>query len=308
MVGRMAQMAVVSAPSGGDAAYDGGMPPDNRSAIKGTKHGERPSLDRLRFGTYLAPNVLPVYEVVTEEVGRRLGVETELVVETSYESCEKDENEVCFVCSLPYVTFERRGLDLAVPVAAPVLEGNRYGGRPIYYSDVIVHRDSPFASFLDLRDASWAYNEPLSHSGYGMTRYHLLRLGETNGFFGEVVEAGFHQEAIRMVARNEVDGSAIDSQVLAIELRDHPELAEQVRVVEALGPSTIQPIAVSKRVPEDLREAIRDVLLTMADEPSLRKRLGGGLVECFVSVDGRSYDDIRMMVDACEAAGFLEIR
>ena len=268
------------------------------------------TLDRLRFGTYLASNVTAValYELVTEEVGRRLSLPTELVVETSYESCEKDMNEVCFVCSLPYVAFERRGLDLAVPVAAPVLKGARYGGRPIYFSDVIVHRDSPFRSFLDLRGRSWAYNEPLSHSGYGITRYHLVRLGETNGFFGKVVEAGFHQEAIRMVAQGEVDGSAIDSQVLGVELRDNPDLAEQVRIVEALGPSTIQPVAVSRRVPEDLREAIRDVLVTMAEDPRVRQRLALGLVERFVAVDAASYNDIRMMVDACEDAGFLEVR
>jgi hypothetical protein len=79
MVGRMAQMAGVSGPSGGDAAYDRGMARYGRSAVKGTMHGQRPSIDRLRFGTYLAPNVLPVYEVVTETVGRRLGIETELV-------------------------------------------------------------------------------------------------------------------------------------------------------------------------------------------------------------------------------------
>jgi ABC-type phosphate/phosphonate transport system substrate-binding protein len=265
-------------------------------------------MDRLRFGTYLAPNILPVYEMVTEEVGRRLRIATELVVETSYESCERDENEVCFVCSLPYVTFERRGIDLAVPVAAPVLQGQRYGGRPIYFSDVVVRRDSPFRSFLDLRGRSWAFNEPMSHSGYGITRYHLVRLGETRGFFGKVVEAGFHQEAIRMVAEGEVDGSAIDSQVLAVELRDHPDLVERVRVVEALGPSTIQPVAVSKRVPEDLREAIRAVLVTMAEDPTVRERLTAGLVARFVAVDANSYDDIRMMVDACEAAEFLELR
>ena len=286
------------------------MTQDGASPIGAATHriAERSTLGRLRFGTYLAPNVLPVYEAVTEEVGRRLGIETELTVETSYESCERDENEVCFVCSMPYVTLERRGLDLAIPVAAPVLEGERYRGRPIYYSDVIVHRDSPFESFLDLRGRSWAYNEPLSHSGYGLTRYHLVRLGETNGFFGEVVEAGFHQEAIQMVVRKEIDGSAIDSQVLAIELRDKPDLAERVRVVEALGPSTIQPVAVSRRVPEDLRAAITEVLLTMAEDPSVRRRLGTGLVGRFVSVDARSYDDIRKMVDACEAAGFLELR
>lgn len=269
---------------------------------------ENGSSERLRFGTYLAPSLLSVYEAVTEHVGRRLGIATELVVETSYESCENDENEVCFVCSLPYVLFERRGLDLAVPVAAPVLEDPRYEGRPIYYSDVIVGRDGPFRSFGDLRGRSWAYNEPMSHSGYGITRYHLVTLGETDGFFGEVVEAGFHEEAIRMVARGEVDGSAIDSHVLAIELRDHPALAERLRVVGSLGPSTIQPIAVSKRVPEDLREVIRGVLVTMHGDSDMRSTLGTGLIERFVPVDESSYDDIRMMLDACERIGFLELR
>ena len=37
-------------------------------------------MNRLRFGTYLAPNVVPVHELVTREVGRHLGIETELVV------------------------------------------------------------------------------------------------------------------------------------------------------------------------------------------------------------------------------------
>ncbi len=114
---------------------------------------------------------------------------------------------------------------------------------------MIVHRDSPFRSFLDLRGRSWAYNEPLSHSGYGITRYHLVELGETHGFFGEVVEAGFHETSMRLVAAGEVDASAIDSQVLAVALRDDPSLARSLRIVDALGPSTIQPVAVSKRVP-----------------------------------------------------------
>lgn len=179
--------------------------------------------------------------------------------------------------------------------------GRAVWGRPIYFSDVIVHKDSPIRSFIDLRGRSWAYNERLSHSGYGITRYHLVQLGETNGFLGEVVEAGFHQEAIRLVARKEVDGSAIDSQVLAVELRDHPDLANDIRVVEALGPSTIQPVAVSRRVPKDLREAIRDVLVTLAESPGVRERLALGLVERFEAVDAESFDDIRMMVDACEA-------
>ena len=265
-------------------------------------------MDRLRFGTFLAPNIMPVYEAVTEEVGRRLGVETGLFIETDYEACGKDENEVCFVCSLPYVEFERQGISPAVPIAAPVLHGDRYAGKPIYFSDVIVHRDSPFQSFLDLRGHSWAYNEPLSHSGYGITRYHLVELGETNGFFSEVIETGFHESSMRLVACREVDASAIDSQVLAVAMRDDPSLAHSLRIIDALGPSTIQPVAVSKRVPLGQRREIREVLTTMHEDPALRERLALGMVERFVPADASSYTDIRRMLETCETAGFTDIR
>jgi len=265
-------------------------------------------VDRLRFGTFLAPNIMPVYEAVTKEVGRRLGIETELSIETDYEACARDEKEVCFVCSLPYVEFERQGISPAVPIAAPVLAGDRYGGKPIYFSDVIVHRDSPFTSFVDLRGRSWACNEPLSHSGYGITRYHLVEIGETHGFFSEVVEAGFHETSMRLVAAREVDASAIDSQVLAVAMRDHPSLARSLRIIDALGPSTIQPVAVSKRVPLELRAGIQHVLTTMHEDPATRERLALGMVERFVPADASSYDDIRMMRDACEAAGFMRIQ
>jgi phosphonate transport system substrate-binding protein len=265
-------------------------------------------MNRLRFGTYLAPNMLPVYQAIADEVGRRLGIATELVVETDYESCAQDKNEVCFVCSLPYIEFERQGISPAVPIAAPVLEGDRYGDKPIYFSDVIVHRDSPFGSFLDLRGRSWAYNEPHSQSGYGITRYHLVELGETHGFFGSVIAAGFHEESIRMVAGGEVDASAIDSQVLGVALRDDPSLARSLRIIDSLGPSTIQPVAVSKRVPLELRRRILSVLVALHEDRDVRERLSLGLVKRFVPVGPSDYDDIRAMLEACDAAGFMQVR
>jgi phosphonate transport system substrate-binding protein len=123
-----------------------------------------------------------------------------------------------------------------------------------------------------------------------------------------VVEAGFHETASRMVAGGAIDGSAIDSQVLAIAVRADPDLGDAVRVVDALGPSTIQPVAVSRRVPEALRDGIRDALVAMAEDPDGRERLAAALVERFLPVGPEDYDDIRMMVEACQAAGFTELR
>ncbi len=111
----------------------------------------------LRFATYLAPRMFPVYQAVAGAVGRALSCRTVLVAEPSYDNWAKDEYDVCFVCGLPYVDFERRGCSPAVPVAAPVLAGSRYDGRPIYFSDVIVRRGSVIRNFNDLRGHSWGY-------------------------------------------------------------------------------------------------------------------------------------------------------
>jgi phosphonate transport system substrate-binding protein len=265
-------------------------------------------MERLRFATFLAPTMLPVYQAVTDEVGRRLGVATELVVETHAEAWTIDRNDVCFICGLPYVWFERRGIAPAVPVAAPVLEGARYAGQPLYYSDVIVPSGSAATSFLDLRGGSWACSEPLSHSGYGITRYHLVEIAQTHGFFGRVVETGSHAESMRLVAEGAVDGAAIDSQVLAVATRDDPSLAHSLRAVDALGPSTSPPVTVSKRLPATLRDEIRQAVTSLHEEALVRERLALGLVGRFVAADPSSYDDVRRMLAACEAAGFMQLR
>jgi phosphonate transport system substrate-binding protein len=262
----------------------------------------------LRFGTYLAPRIMPVYRAVADAVGRALGVPTVLVAEPGFDSWPHDRNDVSFICGLPYVDFERRGCAPAIPVAAPVLQGSRYAGRPVYFSDVIVHRDSSLQSFLDLRSRSWAYNEVLSHSGYGITRYSLLQLGETKGFFGSLVKTGSHLDSIARVAAGDADGSAIDSQVLAVAMADDPALARELKIVGSLGPSTIPPVMVSRRVPPELRAQITDVIVSLHHDPRVRDHLAEGQVERFVAVGPDSYDDIRAMVDACQTAGFMTLK
>ena len=111
-----------------------------------------------------------------------------------------------------------------------------------------------------------------------------------------------------MVAAREVDASAIDSQVLTVELRDHPDLAQELRVIAALGPSTIQPVGVSKRFPPEFRRKVQDILVGLGDDPAFDEILAHGTVERFVEVGPSDYDDIRRMVEACEAANFMEIR
>jgi phosphonate transport system substrate-binding protein len=258
----------------------------------------------LRFATYLAPNMLPVYAAVTAYIGRQVGCPTTLATRTDFDAFARGEADAGFICGLPYIYLT----ESVEPLAAPVLHGARYGDRPIYFSDVIVRHDSTARCLRDLRGCSWAYNDVDSHSGYNITRYALLRLGETRGFFGRVVAAGYHQRAIRLVARGAVDAAAIDTQVLAIELRDHPALGEAIRVIETLGPATIQPVVAARRLPAPLKDALRAALVAMGDDPSQRAVLDAGFIARFAPVTDADYDDIRAMVAAAEAADFLTLR
>ncbi|MCI0680536.1 MAG: PhnD/SsuA/transferrin family substrate-binding protein [Gemmataceae bacterium] len=246
------------------------------------------------------------YEFLAHYLGGKLGCTVELAVGASYD--ELAGADVAFVCSLPYVELAERGNCPVVPIAAPVLRGRRYGGKAVYFSDVIVRGDSPCRSFADLRGRSWAYNEPHSQSGYGVTRYFLARCGETRGYFGRVVEAGWHERSVRMVCDGAVDASAIDSHVLALMMRDDPALSRRVRVIHSLGPSTIQPVVAARRLPARLKSALRRALVTLADGADARGILARALVERFVPVRDSSYDDVRDMRLAAQRADFMTLR
>jgi phosphonate transport system substrate-binding protein len=185
-----------------------------------------------------------------------------------------------------------------------VLAGARYAGRPIYYSDVIVRHDSPIGCLEELRGCSWAYNEPASHSGHTVTLYSLVQRGVRPGFLGRVVEAGFHQRAIRLVAAGKVDAAAIDSQVLAIERRDHPQLAGRLRIIDIFGPSTVQPVVAASRLPEQLKDRVRELLVGLGDDASARPVLDHGFIQGFTAIDDAAYDDIRAMLAVIQAAGW----
>jgi phosphonate transport system substrate-binding protein len=206
----------------------------------------------LLAATYLAPCNRPLYEVVAKACGAH-----ELVDGGDWRELEGGGIDIAFVCSPPMIW-----LGGAVEaLAAPVLTDPRFGGKALYCSEVIVHRDSRFQSLEDLRGARWAINEPSSWSGYWVT---LKRVGSWD-FFGEVVEAGFHQKALRMVANGEVDGAAIDCHVLAVVLRREPALASVVRVIETLGPAPSQPVVVRAGLEADAKARIRETLLGLHD-------------------------------------------
>jgi phosphonate transport system substrate-binding protein len=233
-------------------------------------------------------------------VAERLGQPTEFIGDITWQERERRLDagaiDVGWICGAPYVWKADRSDSPIELLAAPIMNGARYQGRPVYYSDVVVHAASRFQSFTDLHGAAWAYNEQRSHSGYQVVRYALAARNLSAGYFGRVVEAGAHQAALQLILELQVDAAAIDSTVLDLRFAREPELQGRLRVVDTFGPSPIPPWVVGLHVAPDLRQALRDVLLHMHEDPDGRAILAAGQMARFALVADADYNPIRQML------------
>jgi phosphonate transport system substrate-binding protein len=256
-------------------------------------------MDLLKFTSCQAANADATCRAIVNYLAARLPAAAVFVDELPWQERKRllDEGDIHagWICGLPYVQWADRPNPRIELLAAPVMAGERYEDRPIYFSDVVVHRDSPFQTFADLRGASWAYNEPGSQSGYHITQYHLATLGETWAYFGRLVSSGAHQRSLQMILNREIDASAIDSTVLETELARSPELGEQIRLIATLGPSPIPPWIVGTHLPLALRQQVRDLFLQMHEDAEGAAVLAAGGMTRFTAVTDHDYDPIRYM-------------
>jgi phosphonate transport system substrate-binding protein len=256
-------------------------------------------MQSLKLTSLMAENTDLVVLAIAHYIYERTDISTSFIDDIPWQErgrvLDAGKIDLAWICGLPYVLkADQPAADIEL-IAAPVMQGNRYQDRPIYFSDVVVHRDSQFQTFADLRGASWAYNESGSHSGYNLVRYHLATLGEQSAYFGKVIESGAHLSSLRMILERQVDASAIDSIVLELELQRRPALGTAIRIIESLGPSPIPPLIISRSLPQETRDTLRELLLHMHEDPHGRTILTNIQIARFAWVEDRDYDAIRDM-------------
>jgi phosphonate transport system substrate-binding protein len=247
----------------------------------------------IRFATYLAPNIYDTYARIARYVGEKIGQPTTLTVGQSFNEFAEGQVDVAFMCGLPYASMADSPACPFELLVAPVLRGERYQHRPIYFSDVITRKDSPYSTFDDLHGCTWAYNQRESHSGWNIVLYSLLERGKTLDYFGQLIESGSHQCSISLVLEGKAHATAIDSQVLDVFLANNKEAAAELRAIDMLGPSSVPPVVIARSMNQALKRAIKEALLTMHQDPRAASALHAGAIERFVQVSDEGYQDIR---------------
>jgi ABC-type phosphate/phosphonate transport system substrate-binding protein len=112
------------------------------------------------------------------------------------------------------------------------------GCPPGYYQSVfVVHNDDSRDSLLAFRDARFAFNEPLSQSGWGGPQAHTKGLGF---LFRDVVETGAHAISVRFVRDGLADIAAIDAHTWRL-LQRNDQSVSGLRVVGRTEPTPSLP-------------------------------------------------------------------
>lgn len=139
-------------------------------------------------------------EIMAQALEEATGLKFEVSVPTSYaatieEMCASPSDTMGFIPGLGYVLANQLcGVDVA-------FKAIRFGF-PVYWTQILVQRDSEIDSIEDLAGLKWGYPDAGSTSGYMVP---LVLFQDAGIEVGETVETGGHPQAAKAVYNNEVD-------------------------------------------------------------------------------------------------------
>ena len=197
--------------------------------------------------------------------------------------------DFAWICGYPLV--QTRDPEYLTPIAVPV-----YKGKPLYRSFVIVHRDSPYRSVLDLSKKVFAYSDPDSNSGFLYPRHYISELGhDPDKFFRQTIFTYNHAETVEAVAARFAEGGAVESYIWEYLKETNPALVDQTRVIHASPTFGFPPIVAHSSVMPEFKVKMAAALTGMKDDPDGRRLLDTLHLDGFSPFYWHLYDDIRSM-------------
>ena len=173
---------------------------------------------------------------------------------------ERDDLGCVFMCSYP-IAFQ---LSAVVPIAAPIPSAPWAQGKPLYRTDLIVAKDSPFQRIEDTFGHRIGWTAEHSNSGFNALRHHLLtyRTPERPALYSEVHGNLITPQAILDKLRaGEIDVGPLDAYWHDLIGAHRPDVTEGIRVI---GSTDLAPIPSLVAVPSLPTEIIARVKAAFA--------------------------------------------
>jgi len=205
-----------------------------------------------------------------------------------------------FMCGLPYALDARQ----LTPIVAPVVRGERYEGRPIYFTDIVVHRDAPFQRLEDTFGRRVGYTVKHSQSGYVALREHLLpyRLRLGHPLYTKVVgPLGGARDVVDAILAGRIDVGPLDSYVLDLIRHLQPDLAAQLRSIATTRESPIPLFIATGPIDPDLVRKLQDAFAAAMAAEELQSLRDTLLLADFVVPQREPYEILKARAQSANA-------
>jgi len=258
------------------------------------KKNDRPTL-RVAVAAMISPKETSIYyRELIDYLAAKIDHDVELIQRKTYgevnELLAKGRIDLAFICTGPYVSgADRYGIEA---IATPIVRG-----KPFYHSYLIVNKDSALQSLTDLKGKDFAFTDPESNTGALVPRYWLRQLGaEPETFFRSFTYTYSHDNAIMAVAKNLVDGAAVDGHMWEYYQQRNAFYSSKTRVIKKSEPFGSPPLVVSKALNPSMKRILTDKILSMHQEPKGQRILGELMIDHFAPPEPGWYTPVKAML------------
>jgi phosphonate transport system substrate-binding protein len=197
--------------------------------------------------------------------------------------------DFAWICGYPFI--QKRTPEFLQLVTVPV-----YRGKPRYHSYIIVHKDSPYKKFSDLKEKSFAYSDPDSNSGFLYPLYVISKQGKNpQSYFRTSFFTFNHAETIQAVAEQVADAGAVDSYIWDYLAIFRPELTKKTRIInksQMFGfPPIVSRLSTNSHSVNLIKDALQNINHTIEGKKLLEQLKLDGFKQSSESI----YNEIRFM-------------
>jgi ABC-type phosphate/phosphonate transport system substrate-binding protein len=206
----------------------------------------------------------------------------------------RDDLGLAMMCGLPFSLRTPRPTLVAAPIPSPA----RYGGRPVYFTDIVVRADAPYRSLEDTFGAVAGYTLADSLSGGIAFAHHLqpYRTPQRPRLYRESIGNLIHPRGvIEALVKGRIDVGPLDSYYHDLLRRHDPAFAAQVRTVASTQPLPIPPWIATTAMSNGELQRLRDALGAAASEPSIAPLMERLLLRGFAFPDATDYQPLAAM-------------
>jgi phosphonate transport system substrate-binding protein len=226
---------------------------------------------------------------------QKMGHKVEFVLRKSYREVmdllDSGGIEFAWICGYPYVqTREPESLQLlTVPL---------YRKAPRYHSYIIVHHNSPYKRFSDLKGKIFAFSDPDSNSGFLYPLALMSEKGEKpESFFRQSFFTFNHAETVQAVAEQVADGGAVDSYIWEYLAIFRPDITKKTRIIKKSPSFGFPPIVSRLGINPKTVKLMKNTLENMDKDLTGKALLAQLKLDGFGHYSDSLFNEIRVMAN-----------